>query len=345
MRRGRSPRVPVCAGLLVVVMAATACTGGGARDSADGDMAPAARTYLSKALDIMEEHSLRRRQVDWTALRRSTFAQAHGARGPADTYEAIEVALSRLGDRHSQFWDPAQAKAQLDPSATPAEPPRSRSLGHGVGYLALPGVDGAQKTYDTYVRQGRDAVARTDRAGACGWVVDLRGSTGGGMWPVLAVAGPVLGDGTVGAFVDADGKKSVWSVKDGTPYQDGTSADWGAAKPLAQATPPVAVLTGGATRSAGEAVVIAFHGRPHTRFFGEPTQGLPTGNASYPLPDGALLLLTGAREADRTGRVYDGPIPPDEEVVRDPRPAARDRDDPLDAARAWLLAQEGCRRS
>ncbi|MBC2869442.1 S41 family peptidase [Streptomyces mexicanus] len=308
-------------------------------------MAPAARTYLSKALSMMEEHSLLRHRIDWNHLRSKAFAQARGAQKPADTYGAIESALGALGDGHSTFWSPEQSKETLDSSAPSSDPPRARSLKNGIGYVALPGVDGSQKTYDQYVRQGRAAVAKADGAGACGWVVDLRPETGGGMWPVLAVAGPILGDGTAGMFVDADGRKSVWSIKDGAPYLDGKSQGWSTGgRPLATSRPPVAVLTGRRTSSAGEAVAVAFRGRPNTRSFGEPTFGVPTGNASYRLSDGATLFITGVKDADRTGRTYDAPIPPDEEVVKDPRPAARHQDAVLDAAQNWLLEQAACRQ-
>ncbi|MFB7600462.1 S41 family peptidase [Streptomyces sp. NPDC056160] len=307
-------------------------------------MAPAARTYVSKALDIMEEHSLRRHQIDWADLRSRTFSQARGARKPADTYRAIESALTALGDRHSTFWDPEQAEQTLGATAAPFEPPQGRSLKNGVGYLALTAVDGSRKTYDAYVRQGRDAVAEAGGAEACGWVVDLRQETGGGMWPVLAVAGPILGDGTVGMSVDAEGRKFVWSIRNGAPYLDGKTQGWSASRPLGTGRPPVAVLTGNQTSSAGEAVAVAFRGRPDTRSFGEPTRGLPTGNVTNRLSDGAVLILTEAKDADRTGRAYDAPIAPDEEVVKDPRPVARHRDAVLDAARSWLLEQAACRR-
>lgn len=81
-------------------------------------MAPAARTYLSKALSIMEEHSLLRHQIDWDNLRSKAFSQARGAQKPADTYGAIESALGALGDRHSTFWDPGQAKEGIEASTS-----------------------------------------------------------------------------------------------------------------------------------------------------------------------------------------------------------------------------------
>jgi C-terminal processing protease CtpA/Prc len=307
-------------------------------------MAPAARTYLSKALSIMEEHSLLRHRIDWENLRSKAFSQARGAQKPADTYGAIESALRALGDRHSTFWNPEQVKESMEASTSSFEGLEGRSLKNGIGYVSLPRVSGSQKTYAAYVRQGRDAVTKAEGTGACGWVVDLRLESGGGMWPVLAVVGPILGDGTVGMFVDADGKKSVWSIKNGAPYLDGKLQAGGAGRPLGRSRQPVAVLTGRQTGSAGEAVVVAFRGRPNTRFFGEQTRGVPTGNDAHRLSDGAMLILTEVKDADRTGRTYDEAIPPDEEVIKDPRPVARHQDAVLDAAQNWLSKQAACRQ-
>ncbi|MFF7791293.1 S41 family peptidase [Streptomyces sp. NPDC007991] len=307
-------------------------------------MSPSARTYLSQALNIMEKHSLVRHQVDWPDLRSRAFSQARGAQKTADTYGAIYSALNALGDGHSVFWEPEEAKERYGGSVVNFDGLKGRSLKSGVGYISLPGVLGSQEAYDQYVRQGRRAVAKAGAGKACGWVVDLRSDTGGNMWPMLAVVGPILGDGTVGAFVDADGSKSVWSIKHGSPYEDGKLVGWGDGRPFAKSAPPVAVLTGKRTGSSGEAVVVAFRGRPDTRFFGEQTYGVPTGNKPYHLADGAVLLLTEVKDADRTGRAYDAPIPPDVEIVKDPRPMARNRDEVLQAAQSWLLKQAACRQ-
>ena len=82
---------------------------------------------------------------------------------------------------------------------------------------------------------------------------------------------------------------------------------------------PVVVVTGAKTASSGEAVAVAFRGRPHTRSVGQPTLGVSTSNQMYPLPGGAGLNLTTARFVDRTGRAYGDALVPDETV---PEPEA-----------------------
>jgi hypothetical protein len=67
-----------------------------------------------------------------------------------------------------------------------------------------------------------------------------------------------------------------------------------------------------------------------------PTAGLSTANDTKALPDGAMIMLTTAVEADRTGKRYGEKLSPDELI---PAPAT-DTDDPqMDRAVAWLKSQ------
>jgi carboxyl-terminal processing protease len=147
----------------------------------------------------------------------------------------------------------------------------------------------------------------------------------------------------VGQFVDPDLNTSYWYYQpgksmsgsyvavevDGIPYE------------LIDPDPAVAVLTGPRTASSGEAQVVAFRGRPDTKSFGEPTHGVPTANQGFPLSDGALLNLTVAWMADRTGQTYDSPLPPDVPIPGDPTwdPAT---DPVVQAAETWVLQAGAC---
>ncbi|MEU0171635.1 S41 family peptidase [Streptomyces iakyrus] len=303
-------------------------------------MSDEARSYLSTALDLMEDNALRRDDVEWDDIRRAAFTEAGNAHRPVDTYQVIKVALSKLGDGHSGFIDSKRAK-ELQGDEQIRNPVEGRALAGRMGYLSLPGVQGSEKVYQQYVREGRNAVAKANRPNACGWVIDLRRNRGGNMWPMLAVVGPILGDGDVGAFVDADGKRTVWSIEKGSPRLDGESTGWGTSPPVGGGSAPAAVLTSRSTASSGEAVTVAFRGRPNARSFGEDTTGVPTGNAQHRLSDGAILNLTEVKDADRTGRAYDSPIPPDQPVV-DNLGRGGSKDPVLDAATQWLSEQPGC---
>ncbi|MFJ9846033.1 S41 family peptidase [Kitasatospora sp. NPDC101155] len=343
MARNRSLRLAAFVAALGVLLTAVG-SASELSEAPDDGMSPEARTYLTTALDLMEQHSVLRHQVNWAQLRRRALNQAHGARTAADTYGVIASALNFLGDGHSVFVSPQQAGASYGTTTLSFDGLTGSALDDGIAYVSLPQVQGTRH-YDAYVRQGRAAVATANGAGACGWIVDLRADRGGYLWPMPAVLGPVLGDGPVGSFVDADGNRSTWSIQHGNAYTDGKPAGWADSEPIARSAPPVAVLTSHRTGSSGEAVAVAFRGRPDTRSFGEPTYGVPTGNVVLHLSDGATLVLTTADDVDRTSRTYDGPIPPDEEVQNEPTAAVGgDQDRVLAAARAWLHQQPGCQR-
>ena len=94
---------------------------------------------------------------------------------------------------------------------------------------------------------------------------------------------------------------------------------------------PLVVLMGSRTHSSGEALAISLIGRPNTEMLGFPTAGTPSAVIDVTLSDGALMGITAATMADRTGHVYDpvSSLIPDQEGSK------------LDAI-AWLLAQPAC---
>jgi C-terminal processing protease CtpA/Prc len=218
------------------------------------------------------------------------------------------------------------------------QPPTGRLLDGGIAYLELPGLGGGPKAneYDDTVHE---LIGRIDDGSVRGFVVDLRRNTGGNMWPMLAGIGPLAGAGTLGAFVGGAGT-TEWTY-DATlgAAKSGGHEVARVSKPQAlRADLPVALLTGPLTASSGEAIVVAFAGRERTRRFGEGTRGVPTANASMRLSDGALLVLTVSREADRTGKTYDDVIPPDETIATDWARFATGDDPVLAAACRWLAA-------
>jgi carboxyl-terminal processing protease len=90
---------------------------------------------------------------------------------------------------------------------------------------------------------------------------------------------------------------------------------------------------------AGEVIAISFRGRLNSRSFGRATGGYSTANTGYTMPDSAMIVLTAAVDADRTGQIYGGPVWPDESVGE----RTADESDPvLDAALRWLASSRPC---
>lgn len=295
-------------------------------------LSPTAEAYLTEALDLMEEHSVRRLEIDWPSFRETTREEADGAETTADTYDAIRSAVERLGDGHSRFVEPEGAQnasriagaiaAVVAPAALSATGPdgaRGGRLSSSVGYVSVPAfTPGDEESMTRLATDLQAAIAAADGDGVCAWIVDLRGNGGGNMWPMLAGVGPILGEGDAGFFVDPEGETETYSYGDGASRlrrADGTenvvAEVSGAPHRLAREPDAIAVLTSPGTVSSGEAIAIGFRERPASSSFGQPTGGLSTAVESFPLDDGAVLGLATSTMADRTGRLYGEEVPVD----------------------------------
>lgn len=249
----------------------------------------------------------------------------------------VTLLVARRGSRRSFTLEAADVPLN--------SPPRAARLPHAVGYLVLPEHLGSGEIAGAgaYADLGHAAIQEVDRTPVCGWVIDLRRNGGGNLWPMLAAVGPILGDGPAGSFVGR-GRSDSWAYEGGAAKLSGhTMAN--AEHPY---VPPkrdlhVAILTSRVTASSGEALVVAFHGRPGTRSFGEATQGVPTANATRRLSDGALLVVTTAVDADRTGKTFSDRIEPDERIAIDWTQIGTPSDPVMQAALRWLATQPGCR--
>jgi len=279
-------------------------------------ISPLARVYIDQVIRIMRERSLYRERINWDAFRARVFLAASSARMISDTYPAIEVALFLLEDPHSAFVTPGGMpffagvkfcrQGSIEPPVLPGN----------IGYVkvgSFAGWLGAQEFAEAI--QAR--IQASDRDDLAGWIVDLRGNTGGNMWPMIAGIGPILGEGTAGYFTSVAGRETAWGysagaswVLDGrevvrvaTPYQ------------LKSEQPKVAVLTDNFVMSSGETVLVSFLGRPNTRQFGETTCGLSTSRGSFTLFNGARLYLSTYHLADRDRVRYGHSIVPDSPTV------------------------------
>jgi hypothetical protein len=318
--------------------------------------------YLNRALDEMQARSLRRDQIDWPRLRKEALARAARAEITVDTYDAIRFALASLDDHHSSFHLPpalehleASRKAVRKPEPAPQSQqsgpftgrygPEGRLARFGGKSFAIivvtkcfPENDQQFIAFETKLQR---AVADLDRSHPTGWVVDLRGNVGGNMWPMLAGVGPLLGESDhLGEFFTLD-SHSTWKYRDGVAaeIEDGKESPYPAVAGTPYkltGTPNVAVLVDRGTGSSGEAIAIAFRGRPKTRFFGEHTEGVSTENTVIKLSDGASMWLTIGVAADRTGRQYLEGLDPDEEIHLGNQVPPDDQDPVLQGALRWL---------
>lgn len=303
------------------------------------------KQYLDLALDIMQNNSINRKRIDWVSLRARAHERASDAKTYADTYDAIRFALRALGDNHSQFAEPSRAELIFRATVNDFSSPTGRLIEKKIGYVLLPTFNSMDRSQQTLFATTVQKIIRDiDSQSPCGWIVDLQENRGGSATAMLAGVGPVLGEGLVGysftvsRAADKELQPLNWFYENGSFRIEREKARpvevYGGGYTLKRPEPPVAIMTSKLTASAAEAVVVAFAGRPNTRRFGNATAGVPTGNLIFPLSDGAAVIVTASYDADRTGKIYDGSIEPDEVIA--------DKVESLRVATKWLLDQPGC---
>jgi carboxyl-terminal processing protease len=347
--------------LLMVIAVSAACLAQPQNPAKQAKTDPVA--YLNRALDEMQARALRRSNVDWPRIRAEALSRAKKAAVPADTYDAIRFALASLNDHHSALHltpalenleaqrNPHRAAPKAQTNQAPSSPYASRSVPEGriekldgklfaLAIVPKCAPENARQFVD-YESKLQRTIAELDRSKPTAWVVDLRGNGGNNLWPMLAGVGPLLGEGDhLGEFLTTHGN-SIWKYRDGvaTEIVNGSERPYPAVEgtPYKVAgTPTVAVLIDGGTAIAGEAIAIAFRGRPQTRFFGEYTAGLSTVSETVALPDGASMLLTIGIQADRAGKEYLDGLGPDEVIPGSDRILSDGQDEVLQGALWWL---------
>lgn len=266
----------------------------------------------------MEMMGIHGSSEEFAAAKRQAKEQAKQAGSYADTHEALRAAIKAAGGKHSNLISPEDnVPGTKENTVLPSVEKHG-----GVAIAHVPEVAQgpvAQEYADT-LSSGLKEHAQ------CGAVVDLRGNGGGDMGPMLAGLSPLLPDGTVLEFVTPHHTSPV--TISGNSIKGGGSPVTTSGGKL---NVPIAVLADNQTASSGEATMLSFRGLANSRSFGAPSAGYASANVTIDLPDGAGLMLTTAKDRDRTGTEYmDDPIAPDELA-----------DDALAAALAWL-AKQGC---
>jgi carboxyl-terminal processing protease len=316
-------------------------------DTLDPSCRQKAEQLLDEVLGFMEKNYYRKDEVSWTSLTARAKEQLRAAGSCDDAYSTVSWCLRQLNEPHSFIMAPEKAARYAGEDAPPPGPGdlsdlvgeiKGEWLQDSIAYLTIPWIS----TKDSLICQRiadslQTVIARLDSRNISRWIIDLRQNSGGNCWPMLAGIGPLLGDGIFGYFVGS-GERIPIAYYDGSAFQGRhircqVSDNHGYRTRSARKS--IVVLTSRRTVSAGEIVALAFKGRQQTWLIGQPTAGLTTANATYSLSDRSMLVLTVCQEADRSGRICEGSIQPDQLVS-----ANMVSDDPArTAALTWLQSQ------
>jgi carboxyl-terminal processing protease len=280
------------------------------RNITSQNCSPMAQKYLDEVIDVLRNNSVNKNTIDWEDFRNDIYRHANNALTIEDTYPSIDYAIALLEDHHSYFVANNVTQDTLDVDPLPEL--HDESVPQSIGYIRLGFCMGDEERTNTYINAIAEKIAKQDDTQCKGWIVDLRGNFGGNMWPMLTAIRPILGEGIVGYSCYPDSSFYAWSYSGKEAFRDNELINGASDVHHLQGPDPfVAVLTDSITASSGEAIAIAFKGRPKTMSFGTKTYGVSTGNRIHILSDGSRINLTECVFADRNKTKYGGPVEPD----------------------------------
>ncbi|WP_424464354.1 S41 family peptidase [Pseudoclavibacter helvolus] len=266
----------------------------------------------AEAAEILEAHGLYA-GGDWSAQKAELLEAGRTAADLDEARDAIAIAASSAGGVHTWYMSPSEREQAY--ASAPGSPPEVEATQGKTVTISLPPIGQEGDAAITYAEVGSSGLANLAGAATCGFIIDLRGNSGGNMYPMLGAVSPLFDTAEVANFVDRNGVTSAISVTK-TQVSEGNNPPLTYAAPepargSARADTPIAILQDGETGSAAEMVITAFRGQENVRTFGMPTAGRATGNDAWVLSDGSELVLTIVNYADRSGAVMPLPIPAD----------------------------------
>lgn len=256
---------------------------------------------------------MKKEQIAWGDYRANVLKYGKNDKTIDDAHKTIKYALLLLQDGHSVFVSSKDMKKEYSDTTTKKITSIVSEYNNEIGYIKIPGFIGNERLEKAFAARIQNLIRNLDKQKISGWIIDLRGNTGGNMWPMLLGIGPILGDGIAGYFVNDKKEFNMWGYAEGKTFDGGSIiSKIDSAYQLKNTNKKIAVLINNSTASSGEAIAVAFKGLSKTRFFGDRTRGQTTGNSTIFLSDSSMIALMTVVYADRNKVVYGIPIIPDE---------------------------------
>jgi carboxyl-terminal processing protease len=309
-----------------------------------GDLRPILDTAIAK----MEQHSLHRSQIDWNKFREQAYHVTSRIANPDSFYRKFPLLFEWLKDDHGGLqqgttyhtWrrrdERNNPRYRYFDSIASKLPALKVERWNEVAYFRVPG--GTTRSVPKVIKLITDSLCTIDPSTVKGVILDLRLNRGGNVWFNLATLASLIGDGDAGGirYLDDRAAQTV-RIEKGKAFGNGQwySADTAACRLFAPEI-PVVILTSPITASSAETLLLAFKGRPNTLIIGEPTGGYITSNNSFPLRDNLTLVLATGYMMDRSGKVYTGPVTPDELITDGDNFIELRKDKKVIAALKWL---------
>ncbi|TVZ56893.1 peptidase S41-like protein [Lutibacter sp. Hel_I_33_5] len=269
------------------------------------------KKYVEEAIEIIENNSIRKDSINWNSFKSNLLEEIKKEDDLTELHALISKALYGLGDNHS-FLLTKDVQAKIFNDRNPIPRVYSDTISDKIGYIKIPQFLGNDRQVNQFANDIQDEIKWLDSYDLNNYIIDLRGNTGGNMFPMYLGLAPILGTDVSGFFKMTNDKLLPWSYKSNSVFVgDEKMLEIEDSYSLKSDIHKIAVLIDGETGSSGEAIAIAFKGMKNTKFFGQSTYGISTGNDVFVLSDGTKMVLTTSIFVDRNKKIYGGKVEPD----------------------------------
>jgi len=251
--------------------------------------------YVRKAVNIMDKNGLYAEGKQWDSAKNAALKS--NPETMEDAYYVVREALKVAGGKHS-FLSPANRVAE--DNVREWEMPSVSMLDNNIASVKLPPFHGNKEEGLKYANTVLEGIPED----ISGVIIDLRGNTGGNMYPMIAAVHRFIPDGN-DMLRFKTRKRISWIPRSFVLNAVGVTEK-------SYLDCPVSILTDSLTASSGEATLLCFRGLNNVKTFGCPTAGYASSNCPFTMPDGSSLVLTTGCDVARTDEEFcDDPIAPD----------------------------------
>lgn len=269
-------------------------------------------SFFEQNIELIRKNSIKKSDINWDELRKNVLDSIKDFHSDDDVYDAIELILHSINDGHSEFIRPSVPnKLDIDTFSIPFV--EHKIIINDIGYIKIPGYmanDSLSHLFALKIRKGLlelDSIKKLS-----GWIIDLRGNSGGKISSMLLGISPLFADSLVGYALNNSGNfvelycSNYFSIegfaRDSLIYKS----------QLQNKNIKTAVLVDNNTVSAGELLAIALKSKKKSKIIGEKTRGKTSFLGLFTFnKSNAKLLLAMMYFCDNKKNVIKGPIVPD----------------------------------
>lgn len=265
---------------------------------------PSPRTYGQIALKQMDSMGLYAQGDDWNKAKKSAEKELKTVSTYSQARKVLSKVVKEAGGKHSFI----QSKQEISQTKAKKQLPTVKMLEQQTLLVTLPEFLGSDPKEMAKYADVLNNHLSYDHYKAV--IINLANNGGGNMAPMLIGLSSLLPDGKLFSSQDKYQQKTDYLL---AKNKLKNQAKIKLQKAIHKQKVPIALVINGKTASSAEMVALSFKGLEKTRYFGVNSASYTTVNMTFPLYDGAEMMLSIAKTIDRNGQSYENqPIIPDQ---------------------------------